>query len=78
MAADFVADVLNGRLAKPALVDVDRQAEFVKTRENSAEVLCMINSHLTCLQHIIDVDENEIEVSEDGVYKTLESPTSIP
>ncbi len=78
VVADFVAEVLNGRLAKTALVGVDRQAEVIETKENSVEVLYMISSRLTCHKHIIDVGLNEIEVSEDEIYETLESLTGIP
>ncbi len=68
VAADFVTE---------ALVGVDRQAEVIETGENSVEVLYMISRRLTYHQYIIDVDENEIEVSEDGVHERLESLTGI-
>ncbi len=69
VAADFVTEELNGRLAKTALVGVDRQAKVIETEENSVEVMYMISRRLTCHQHIIDVDENEMEVSEDESMK---------
>ncbi len=78
MAADFVAKVLHGRLAKARLVGVNGQAEVVEAGQNSIEVLCMIRSRLTCHHHIIDVHENEVEITEDGVYEALESLTGIP
>ncbi len=69
MAGDFVAKVLHGRLAEATLVGVNGQAEIVEAGQNSVEVLCMIRSRLTCHQHIIDVHDNEVEITEDGVDK---------
>ncbi len=77
MAADFVAKVLYGRLAKATLVGVNGQTEIVEAGQTSVEVLCMIRSPLTCHQHIIDVHENEVEITEDGIYEALESLTGI-
>ncbi len=46
MAADFVAKVLHGQLAKATLVGVDEQAEVVEAGQ--CRVLGMIRSRPTC------------------------------